>query len=159
LPVRRSLVALLAVVTVLAACARSPLPTRLAGLRRTRVWSGERAARMIARLHGKRVAPASSFVADYGTGGELRVYLASFTDAAEASRTLERMLAGMSSGSSPFSSPRPERGGSGRWLAFGPGGHNELWVSDGRLYWLQGLPAAVQDAAAELPAPVAGIWT
>jgi hypothetical protein len=144
---------------VLAACARAPLPVRLAGLHRTHVWTGERAARMIAQLHGKKVAPANSVVADYGAKGELRIYLSTYPDAGEASRVLETMIRGMRSGGTSFTSPREESAGSGRWLTFGPGGHHELWVSQGRLYWLQGSAEAVQEAAAELPAPVAGSWT
>lgn len=156
---RRSVALLLLAVTALAACTRPGLPIRLAGLHRSRVWTGERAVRMIARMHGKQVAPTNSMVADYGARGELRVYLSLYADNADAFRVLGRMIVGMRSGGTPFTSPQQESGGSGRWLTFGPGGHNELWVSQGRLYWLQGSPGAVQQAAAELPPPVAGSWT
>jgi hypothetical protein len=157
--VRRSAILLLLVVTALAACARPPLPVRLAGLHRTHVWTGQRAVRMITEMHGKRVAPTKSVVADYGAKGELRVYLSLYADDAEAFRVLGRMIGGMRSGGTPFTPPHQESGASGRWLTFGPGGHNELWVSQGCLYWLQGSPDAVQQAATELPPPAAGSWT
>jgi hypothetical protein len=149
----------LAAAMVAAACARAPLPVRLAGLHRTRVWTGERASRIITQLHGRQVAPRDSIVADYGAKGQLRVYLSYYPDDAEAVRVLGRMIGVMRSGTTPFTPPRQDTSGAGRWLTFGPGGHHELWVSQGRLYWLQGSPDAVQQAAAELPPPVAGSWT
>jgi hypothetical protein len=157
--VRRSATLLLLAVTALAACARAPLPVRLAGLHRSRVWTGSRAARMVAEMHGKQVAPANSMVADYGAKGELRVYLSLYGNDAEAFRVLGRMVVGMRSGGTPFAPPQQEPGGSGRWLTFGPGGHSVLWVSGDRLYWLLGSPDAVRQAASELPAPIAGSWT
>ena len=157
---RRSVtLALAGGLAVVAACARPLLPVRLAGLHRTRVWTGERATRIIAQLHGRQVAPGDSIVADYGAKGELRVYLSHYPDDAEAVRVLGTMIGAMRSGATPFTPPRQDTGDSGRWLTFGPGGHHELWVSQGRLYWLQGSPDAVQQAAAELPPPVAGSWT
>ncbi len=158
-PATRALSVLALALWLACTCTRPLLPPRLAGLHRTRVWTGERAARLIAELHGKQVAPRSSLVADYGARGELRVYVSLYQDDAEAFGVLGTMIGGMRSGRTPFSPPQQETAGSGRWLTFGPGGHNELWVSQGRLYWLQGLPDAVQQAAAELPPPVAGNWT
>ena len=156
---RRSLPLALALLVTLAACARPPLPIRLAGLHRNRVWTGTRAATMIGEMHGKQVVPTSSMVADYGTNGELRVYLSLYADETQAFRVLERMLKGMGSGNTPFAPPRQEPGGTGRWLTFGAGGHHLLWVSKGRVYWLQGFPDVVQGAAAELPKPSSGSWT
>jgi hypothetical protein len=157
--VRRSVAVGLAAAVVVAACARPPLPVRLAGLHRTRVWTGERATRLIAQLHGSDVAPGDSIVADYGARGELRVYLSHFPDDSEAVRVLGRMIGDMRAGGTRFTPPHQDAGDSGRWLTFGPGGHQALWVSKGRLYWLQGSPEAVQQAAAELPPPAAGSWT
>ncbi len=143
---------------VLVACARSPLPIRLAGLHRARVWTGESAARLIAEMHGRDVAPRQSVVAEYGTQGELRAFVSVYTNDEEAARVLTRMLEAMRYGSTPFIPPRAQ-GTSGRWVTFGPGGHHLLWVSRSRLYWLQGLPDAVEQAATELPAPTPGVWT
>jgi hypothetical protein len=157
-PVRRSVPIFLVLITALVACARSPLPVRLAGLHRTRVWTGSRAARLIAGMHGEDVAPRASMVADYGASGELRVYLSVFANGPEAARVLARMLDGMRSGGTPFTPPQPD-GTSGRWVTFGLGSHHLLWVSEGRLYWLQGIPEAVRNAAAELPPPSPGVWT
>lgn len=156
---RRSLPALVAVLALaLAACARPALPIRLAGLHRAHVWSGERAARLMANMHGRDVAPRSSVVAEYGREGELRVFLSVYPKDEDAGRVLARMLEAMRSGGTPFTPPGAEDG-SGRWATFGPGGHHILWVSHSRLYWLQGLPDAVEQAAAELPAPTPGVWT
>ncbi len=114
---------------------------------------------MIGKLHGKVVAPRTSMVADYGRRGELRVYFSQFSDDASAARALDAMLVGMSTGRTPFARPQKEPGGTGRWVTFGPGGHHLLWVSKGCVYWLQGAPGTVEDAAAELPAPTMGVWT
>ena len=155
---RRAIRVLALALLVVCSCTRPQLPLRLAGMRRTRVWTGARATRMIADMHGKQAAPRTTMVADYGTGSELRVYLSLYPDDAAAFRVLERMITGMRSGTTPFTTPRQE-GSSGRWLTFGPGGHHELWVSRGRLYWLQGSPDIIQRAAAELPHPSPGTWT
>ncbi len=122
------------------------------------MWTGESAARLIAKMHGRDVAPRSSVVAEYGREGELRVFLSVYPNAEEAGRVLARMLDAMRSGGTPFTPPRAD-GDSGRWATFGPGGHHMLWVSHRRLYWLQGLPEAVEQAATELPAATAGVWT
>ncbi len=143
----------LACVAVLAACARPGLPPRLAGLRRAHVWTGARAARMMAGLHGKDVAPADATVADYGGAGQLRVWLARYPDGVEAEKVLARMVSGMSAGRTPFAPPRVQTGTPGRWITVGPGGHSALWASGRLLFWLQGEPEAVIRAAAELPAP------
>jgi len=157
--VRRSAILLLLAVTALSACTRPALPVRLAGLHRNRVWTGQRALRMIAELHGRQVAPRDSIVADYGGKGELRVYMSNYSEDAAAQRVLAGMIGAMRSGGTPFTPPHQEEGDSGRWLTFGPGGHHELWVSQGRLYWLQGSPDAVRQAATELPPPASGSWT
>ena len=155
---RRSIPALL-FVAALAACARPAVPSRLAGLSRTQLWSGARAAGMVARLHGKSVSPESSTVADYGRPGQLRVWLSRFPDGVEAQRVLGRMVDGMSSGRTPFEQPHEQRESPGRWITVGPGGHSVLWASDRFVYWLQGEPDTVMKAADELPAPSRGQLT
>ncbi len=150
--------ALLAVV-VLAACARTPLPKRLGGLVRTRVWSGESAARLMEELHGRSVAPASSAVAEYGRAGQLRVYRSRFADPAAAHGTLVRMLGRLETGDTPFSPPRELREYPGHWFTVGPGGHHALWESDESVYWLTGDPDMLQRAVEELPAASSGHWT
>ena len=143
---------------LLAACARAPVPARLGGLARSRVWQGERAARLVEELHGRAVAPASSTVAEYGRGGELRLYLSSFPDGAEANRILAAMLTRLESGDTPFTPPRELREQPGRWFTVGPGGHHALWAVGSSVYWLTGDPLRLQQATAELPAPPTGAW-
>ncbi len=151
-------VAMLVIVAV-TACARAPLPRRLGGLTRTRVWSGERAARLMEELHGREVAPASSAVAEYGRTGQLRLYRSRFADVATAHGTFMLMLGRLETGDSPFSPPREISEYPGHWFTVGPGGHNALWESDESVYWLAGDPELVQRAVEELPAPSAGRWT
>ena len=148
-----------AAVVALAACSRVPLPMRLAGLHRNRVWTGVSAARLVSAMHGRPVAPANSVVADYGGRGELRVYLSTFADAASAYRAFDAMMRAIRDAASPFGQPREQADSPGRWVIYGPGGHNMLWVSRAQLFWLQGSPEAVQGAAAELPSPSQGTWT
>jgi hypothetical protein len=141
------------------ACTRVMVPPHLGGLARRGVVVGERAARMIAALHGKAVAPHASAVAEYGERGELRLFLARYQDHGEASDVLARMVARMASGATPFSPPRLHGALQGRYLTFGPGGHNVLWVAGATVYWLQGGAADIERALPELPAPAAGVWT
>jgi len=151
--------AALAAAVILAGCARAPLPRRLGGLTRTRVWSGESAAKLMEELHGRSVAAASSTVAEYGRAGQLRLYRSRFGDAATAHGTLLRMLSRLETGETPFSPPRELRDYPGHWLTVGPGGHHALWESDESVYWLAGEPGRVQQAVEELPAPSSGHWT
>ncbi len=114
---------------------------------------------MVARLHGKDVAPVDSTVADYGRDGQLRVWLARYPDGVEAEKVLTRMVAGMRSGRTPFSTPFAQPDAPGRWITVGPGGHSVLWASGRLVFWLQGEPEAVLRAADELPAPSRGQLT
>ena len=150
--------AMVALAVALAACARGPLPARLGGLARSRVWQGERAARLVEELQGRAVAPARSTVAEYGRAGELRLYLSRFPDGAEANRILAAMLARLESGDTPFTPPRELREQPGRWLTVAPGGHHALWAAGATVYWLTGDPLRLQQAASELPAPPTGAW-
>jgi hypothetical protein len=140
-------------------CARMPVPARLAGLARGSVLQGERAARLVGDLHGSDVAPVSSTVANYGRGPQLRLYLSSFSDGAEAKRVFAAMLARIGSGDTPFTPPRELREAPGHWFTVGPGGHHALWTAGSSVYWLTGDPARLQRAVAELPSPSTGVWT
>ena len=148
----------LLIAALLAACARAPLPGRLCGMARSKLWRGEHASMLVADLHGKNVAPTSSTVAEYGRAGQLRVYLSRFADAAKAQRSLDLMLARLGSGETPFSEPRELREHPGHWFTVGPGGHHAVWVSGESLYWVTAGPGQIEQALSELPAPSTGRW-
>lgn len=147
--------ALLALVA-LVACGQAPLPPRLAGLPRARVLAGEAARRHLAQLHGRDVAPLDSLVAEYGRG-RLRVYVSRYRDSFAAQRALERMLAGLRRGESPFANPTPDPAVPGRWATVGLGAHHLLWAAGRAVYWLEGDPEAVFKAAQQLPTPTVGL--
>ena len=140
-------------------CTRVLVPPHLGGLVRQGVVVGEHAAKMIAAMHGKSVAPRDSAIAEYGTRGELRLYLSRYRDHDEAREVLARMVNRMASGATRFSPPSSPGAMQGRYLTFGPGGHNVLWVAGSTLYWLQGGAGDIEHALPELPAPAAGMWT
>jgi hypothetical protein len=152
-------VAALAAAVLAAACARSPVPARLGGLSRGKVVQGERAARLVAELHGRDVAPVTSTVAEYGRGAQLTLYVSAFADGAEANRILAAMLARLASGATPFSPPRELRETPGHWFTVGPGGHHALWAADHSVYWVTGDPQRLRQAVGELPSPPTGAWT
>lgn len=158
MPALRRAAALTLAVTLLG-CGVAPLPTRLGGLRRVRVWTGQRAARMVTQLHGRQVTAADSTIAQYGRTGELRVWLTRYPDGIKAAAGLKAMLAGLRSGRTPFARPQELPDQPGRWFTVGPGGHHALWVSGSVLYWVEGQPERVQRAVEELPAPSTGLWT
>jgi hypothetical protein len=150
---------LAAAVLALAACAQPPLPSRLAGLPRTRLYTGQRAVRMLGEVHARRLAPKSAAVGVYGRRGELRVWLARFADGGEAQQVLRAMLERLDSGGTPFSPPRQQREWPNRFFSVGPGAHNVFWVADDAVYWLEGPPGIIDPALDGLPAPPSGTWT
>lgn len=152
---RAKAAALLVLAWTLASCGPSPLPPRLADLPRGRVLAGEQARRHLARLHSRDVAPADSLIAEYGDG-RLRVYLSRYSDAVVAQRQLERMLAGLRRGDSPFTRPAPDPHARGRWTTVGLDAHHVLWAAGRTVFWLEGEPAAVFRAADQLPPPTPG---
>ena len=154
-----SVVALLVVAILAAACAQAPLPGRLAGLTRTRLYTGLRAVRMLNELHTHSLAPHSAAVGVYGRGGELRVWLARFADGAEAQQVLRSMVGELQSDSSPFSPPRQQRDHPNRFYTVGPGGHHVFWVAGDGVYWLEARPDLIDGALEGLPGPPAGSWT
>jgi hypothetical protein len=154
---RRSVVATGAVLILAFACGHAPLPARLAGLPRTRVWTGARAARIVAEIHGRNVTTASTTVADYGRRSELRVWLSRYRGPAEANAALEAMLRRLRSGSTPFAPPQEHVRTPGRFVTVGPGGHHATWVSGGSLYWVGGDPDRVSLALERLPLPDPGL--
>lgn len=157
MPALRS-VAAAALTLALLGCGMAPLPSHLGGLRRARVWTGQRAANMVARLHGRQVTAGNSTVAEYGRRGELRVWLTRYPDAAKASTGLKAMLARLRGGGTPFARPLEPPDQPGRWFTVGPGGHHALWVAGSALYWVEGNPARVERALSELPLPSSGLW-
>ena len=138
------------------ACGQAPLPSRLAGLVRSRVLVGRQASRLLARMHGREVAPADTSVAEYGRSGSLRVWMSRYPDGATAQRTLAGMLSGMRQGKTPFVQPSEDRFVPGRWTTVGLENHHVIWVSGRTLYWLEGPPDLVFRAADELPVPTVG---
>jgi len=154
---RRSRLAAGAALMLAFACGHAPLPARLGGLTRTRVWSGARAVALVAEIHGKTVTSASTTVADYGRRSELRVWLSRYRGPAEANAALEAMLRRLRSGSTPFAPPQEHVRTPGRFFTVGPGGHHATWVSGDRLYWVGGDPDRVALALERLPLPDPGL--
>lgn len=150
------LVLVLTLLPALVACGEAPLPPRLAELPRGRVLAGDQARRHLAQLHGRDVAPADSLVAEYGRG-QLKIYLSRYRDAVTARRELERMLAGLRRGHSPFTTPLPDPTRRGRWTTVGLAAHHVLWSSGRAVYWLEGDPKVVFRAADQLPQPTVGL--
>jgi hypothetical protein len=142
-----------------AACAKPAVPARLGGLVRSKVLTGERAAKAIGALHGRDVAPRTSVVAEYGRSGALHLYVSEFAGPAATQRALTAMLAGLGGGRTPFRAPRRDDLRPDRWFTVGPGGHHVLWVSGSSVYWLAGHPGLLDRAMAQLPAPSHGEWT
>ncbi len=151
--VRAELAAVLALAVALPACGRTPLPPRLAGLARSRIVTGQQAARLVQRLHGRRVATASFSVAEYGRRGQLRVWLARYRDFPTAYRDFQRMLDAMRRQVTPFQPPREDPRQQNRFVTVGNGAHHLLWVSGPCLYWLEGDPETLFAAAHDLPEP------
>lgn len=139
------------------ACGHAPLPPRLGGLPRTRMWTGARADSLTQHLPMQEVRPRESMVAEYGAPGQLRVLLARYRDSVQAYRALSVILEHLSRAESPFSPPRERRDSPGHWYTVAPDGRHEVgWVSDGTLFWVMGEPRAVERAMSRLPEATRG---
>ncbi len=139
-----------------AACGQSPLPPRLGGLPRNRMWTGERAERLARQMFGRDLEPRDSIVAEYGRPGQLRVWLARFEDGVRAHQAVAAALDQVRESASPFSRPREESGRPGRWVFVGRGGHHAVWVSHRSVYWVIGDPTRLAVIMGELPPPAGG---
>lgn len=152
------LAALLAAALAVAGCGRPPLPTRLSGLPRVRLFTGERAVRMLGELHARRLAPSSAAVGVYGRRGELRVWVARFANGDDAQTVLRTMLGRLRAGESSFSPPKQQAHRPNRYFSIGPGGHHVFWVAGDAVYWLEGRPDVIDAALDGLPGPPSGAW-
>lgn len=144
------------VLLLVASCGKPEVPHSLAGLTRSKVLVGQRAAELLRQMHQGRFQPPNAVVAEYGKG-RLSLYLAFFPSPTEATAALQAMTKAMARNAS-FSPPRPQRENPQRFLTVGPGGHHLFWRAANKVYWLAGEPQRVFAAAEELPSPAPGVW-
>lgn len=129
----------------------TPLPAALDGLPLVQIVGGARAARAVARLHDREVAPDASWIGRYGADDEYAVVYASrYRDAAEADRQLRRMGERIGAGSGPFGHHRTLTV-AGRTVhgVLSPGTVNYFFVRGTDLLWMALPPARARAALAD----------
>jgi hypothetical protein len=128
------------------------LPDRIHGTDLVESLSGEEAAGMIARLHGKGVAPVESEIGFYGAfRPPLTLYVSVFASAEEARDQMSLMVEAIGQGSSGFTDPRSERvEGVDVEFVVGHGQAHYYFAEGDRLLWLAAPAEIVRPALLDL---------
>ncbi|GBD93228.1 hypothetical protein BMS3Abin05_00811 [bacterium BMS3Abin05] len=116
----------------------NPLPQEIQGLKLLKSTSGPEAAAMIARLHGKKVAPSENFIGHYGTGpNHIMLYVSRFKSKDKAQNLLNSMSKHIGKGSSGFVHHLTfDVDGNTIHIVLGQGQVNYFFRKGKNLYWL-----------------------
>jgi len=130
----------------------SPLPPEIEGMKLANEVTGEMAAAMIARLHGKDVAPTESYIGHYGTGSRhAMLYVSRFESEEQARSLLKVMSLRIGKGSSGFGHHRQiEVTGREIHLVLGQGQVHYFFAKGRSLYWLGIDPRLARAGLAQL---------
>jgi hypothetical protein len=163
---RRILVLLLATIAVVAgvvlyprlASTKNPLPGQIGDLRLALQIKGEKARGIINEMHGKGVTPLENMIGEYkGAAGSATVYVSRYQTNSDAQETVERMLAGIEKGNTPFNNPRRLTVGSTDVsLCIGLGQAHYFFIMDKSVYWLAADAAVAQVTIVNLIRAVGG---
>lgn len=132
--------------------AGDPLPQEIQGLKLLRSASGSEAAAMIARLHGKEVAPSANYIGHYGTGpNHIMLYVSRFKSEKNAQDVLNRMSKRIGKGSSGFVHHlKFDVEGTTIHVVLGQGRVNYFFGKRKNLYWLGIAPSMARFGLAQL---------
>jgi hypothetical protein len=156
---RRTTVSLLGIlisVALAAACSKeetaSLLPPQIHGMELVNETTGQAAVAMIARLHGKGVAPIESYVGHYGTGPRhAMLYASRFESVEQAQSLLVAMSSRIGKGSSGFGHHHQfDVDGSEIHLVLGQGQVHYFYAKGRSLFWLGMPPEMARVGLAEL---------
>jgi hypothetical protein len=137
---------------VIRSCAGPALPESIGSLARVDLLSGEKAASMVDRLHGKTVATSASLIGLYrGPGGTATLYRTLYGSPSEAEMDDGRMALAIQRGGSAFEHfHRGVRGERTVSMCLGMGQVHFFFASGRSLYWLAADPPVAREAFEDL---------
>ena len=152
-PLQRFKFLALTVGIVLLGCsdpAQLPTPDKIGAKERLRVISGNRAAEIVNKMHGRSVATDANMIAEYGEGEKKDVlYVSRYAEPAAAKKAYELMLEKMAGArQSPFYHLMPLAQYQGKaYMTLGMGAVHYIYQSGHALLWFQ----TYQSFGTELP--------
>jgi len=136
----------------LPSAAGTPLPQTIDGLPLVQLVSGARAARAVARLHDRDVAPDASWIGRYALDrDEAIIYASRYRTGDDALRQLDAMAARIGTGTPQFGHHRSfDVAGRPVHAALSPGTIHYFFVRDADLLWMSIPPARARAALADV---------
>ena len=142
-PVRNFKVLALTLGIILIGCstpAELPTPDKIGTKERLRVISGDQAARVVNRMHGRTVATTANVIAEYGQGEKKDIlYISRYAEPQAAKKAYDLMLEKMAAaGKSPFYHLMPMAQYQGKaYMTLGMGAVHYIYQSGNALLWFQ----------------------
>ena len=114
-------------------------PEKLGEKERTKIISGEKAARVVNRMHGLSVAPDASIIVEYGRGKKDVLYISHYRNRKEANESLDLMVGKIAAAEKgPFFHLMQIRKYKDKvYMTFGFGAIHYIYLSDKSILWLQ----------------------
>ncbi len=142
-PLRNFIILALTIGVLLLGCsdpAELPTPDKIGAKERLRIISGEQAAGVVNRMHGRSVATEANVIAEYGKGEEKDIlYISRYAEPEAAETAYRLMLEKMANAEkSPFYHLTPLGPYQGKaYMTLGMGAVHYIYQSGNALLWFQ----------------------
>ena len=159
-PLRNFIIFALTIGILLFGCsdpAELPTPDKIGAKERLRIMSGEQAAGIVNRMHGRSVATDANVIAEYGKGDKRDIlYISRYAEPEAAEKAYKLMLEKMDGAKkSPYYHLRPLDQYQGRaYMTLGMGAVHYIYQSGNSLLWFQ----TYQSFGTELPSPLRQLY-
>jgi hypothetical protein len=114
-------------------------PEKMGEKERTKIISGEKAARLVNKMHNLPVAPDSSIIVEYGRGKKDVLYISRYSNQIEANKTLDLMVGKIAAAEKgPFFHLMQIRKYKDKvYMTFGFGAIHYIYLSENSILWFQ----------------------
>ena len=114
-------------------------PEKMGEKERTKIISGEKAARVVNKMHSLTVAPDSSIIVEYGRGKKDVLYISRYSNQIEANKILDLMVGKIAAAEKgPFFHLMQIRKYKDKvYMTLGMGAIHYIYLSDKSILWLQ----------------------
>ena len=114
-------------------------PEKMGEKERTKIISGEKAARVVNKMHNLPVAPDASIIVEYGRGKKDVLYISRYSNQIEANKTLDLMVGKIAAAEKgPFFHLMQLRKYKNKvYMTLGMGALHYIYLSDNSILWFQ----------------------